>query len=105
MDIPHMVCQALGEATTHNEDVEKVLEGSLQSHFEGHLTMPRSAIGRYALRLEVKNRESCWLLAEKSGAIRAFKRAETALEMCRRLGLELITVHLQSLGMLPRVRK
>lgn len=51
--------------------------------------------GGYALRLEVKHRQPCWLFAEKSGRIRIFKRADTALELCRRVGLSSVTVHLQ----------
>lgn len=61
--------------------------------------------GGYALRLEVRNRESCWLLAEKSGEVRVFKRAETALDLCRRVGVTSVTVHLQAQPMSRAVQE
>ncbi len=51
--------------------------------------------GGYALRLEVKSRQPSWLFAEKSGRIRIFKRADTALDLCRRMGLRSVPVQLE----------
>lgn len=59
------------------------------------LTMVRLE-GGYGLQLEVQHKVPCWLLAEKSGKVRIFRRADTALELCLRWGVTTVPVKLGS---------
>lgn len=39
-----------------------------------------------------------WLIAEQSKQVRVFKRADTALNLCRQLGLKSVTVELHEIS-------
>ncbi len=59
------------------------------------LTMVRLD-GGYGLFLEVQHKIPLWLFAEKSGQVRLFRRADTALELCLRWGVSTVSVKLGS---------